>query len=148
MRDPNSFVRSRLQRISIILAAHTVATLKRVTFGAFAIVVLATSTSATAAEMVVYGSEHCVVSRQFEKEVAGDFPSTNASRAFSLRLVDIENAPAGVTLSQPVTLTPTSVFVDQGVEVARFVGYPGREHFFRIVGGVADAFGKSKVAPR
>jgi hypothetical protein len=136
MRDPNSFVRSALQRI------------KRVALGTLAIVVLATSTSATAAEMVVYGSEHCMVSRQFEKEVAGDYPSSSASRVFSLRLVDIENAPAGVTLSQPVTLTPTFVFVDQGVEVARFVGYPGREHFFRIVEGVADALDKSKVAPR
>jgi hypothetical protein len=116
--------------------------------GAFATVALATSMSATAADLVVYNSEHCVVSRQFEKEVAGDFASSNAGQVFSLRLVDIGNAPAGVTLSQPVTSTPTFVFVNHGVEIARFVGYPGREHFFRIVEGATDAFEKSKVAPR
>ena len=118
------------------------------TIGAFATVALATSMSATAADLVVYNSEHCVVSRQFEKEVAGDFASSNASRVFALRLVDIENAPADVALSEPVISTPTFVFVDQGVEIARFVGYPGREHFFRIVEEAADAFEKSKVAPR
>jgi thioredoxin-related protein len=143
MRDPNSFVPSRFRRISIILAAVIVAKL-----GALTTVALATSMTATAAELVVYSSEHCVVSRQFEKEVAGDFASGNASQTFSLRLVDIENAPADVTLSQQVTSTPTFVFVDQGVEIARFNGYPGREHFFRIVEGAADAFKASKVAPR
>jgi hypothetical protein len=141
MRGPNSFV--RIPRTSIIFAVLIMATI-----GTLASVASATSMSSTAAELVVYGSEHCVVSRQFEKEVAGDFASSRASQAFSLRVVDIGKAPAGVTLSQPVTSTPTFVFVDQGVEMARFVGYPGREHFFRIVEGAADAFEKSNVAPR
>lgn len=143
MHIPNPFVGVRFRQMSIILAAHIMATL-----GAFTSVALATTVSSIAPELVVYSSEQCVVSRQFEKEVAGDFASSNAGRAFSLRLVDIDNAPAGVTLSQPITSTPTFVFVDQGVEMARFVGYPGREHFFRIVEGAADAFEKSKSAPR
>ena len=37
-------------------------------------------------------------------------------------------------------MTPTFVFVDKGAEMARFVGYPGREPFFRLTDGVAKTF--------
>ncbi|MGE0768207.1 MAG: hypothetical protein AB7L90_17255 [Hyphomicrobiaceae bacterium] len=104
--------------------------------------------NATAAELIVYGAEHCQVSRHFEKEVTTDFAASPASRVFPLRVVDIANGPAGVALIEPITSTPTFVFVDKGAEIARFVGYPGKEHFLRLVEGAADAFVTSNAGLR
>ena len=99
-----------------------------------------------AAELIAFSAEHCEVSRIFEKEVAANFSESSASRVFPLRIVDISNAPAGVVLSEPISSTPTFVFVDHGREIARFVGYPGRENFLRIVEGAADAFAEDRPA--
>ena len=40
---------------------------------------------------------------------------------------------------EPVTFTPTFVWVDNGVEVGRFSGYFGKEKFFSIVNKAANA---------
>jgi thioredoxin-related protein len=40
-------------------------------------------------------------------------------------------------LNEPVTFTPTFVWVDNGVEVGRFSGYFGKEQFFSIVNKAA-----------
>lgn len=104
--------------------------------------------SVTAAELIAYGAESCEVTRIFKKEIASDFAESPVSRSFPLRFVDIANGPAGVALTEPITSSPTFVFADQGVEIARFVGYPGREQFLRIVESAAYAFEKSKAGQR
>jgi hypothetical protein len=38
--------------------------------------------------------------------------------------------------------------VEHGEEIGRFVGYPGREHFFEILDAAADEFEKMKAAER
>ena len=42
-------------------------------------------------------------------------------------------------INEPVTFTPTFVWVDNGVEVGRFSGYYGKEKFFGIVNKAANA---------
>ena len=96
--------------------------------------------SAKAAELVVYHSKDCAVSQRFQREVVAHYGTTKGGRAFPMRLVDIEMRDADIILEQPVTQTPTFVFVDEGREMARITGYPGRAHFLRIIDAAADAF--------
>ena len=42
-------------------------------------------------------------------------------------------------INEPVTFTPTFVWVDNGVEVGRFSGYFGKAQFFNIVNRAANA---------
>jgi len=101
---------------------------------------------ATTAELVVYESKDCAVSRRFRHEMAADYKTSKGGRVFPLRRADIANGPAGIRLAQPITMTPTFVFVDQGEEIGRFTGYPGREHFLKLLNAAADEFAKIKAA--
>ena len=108
---------------------------------------------AEAAELLMFDAKDCVVSQKFDREVSDAYAKSNGARVFPLRRIDVSNAPGGVRLDQAVTMTPTFVFVDRGEEIARFVGYPGRDHFLRIVDGAADMFlqtraGRRPTAPR
>jgi hypothetical protein len=96
--------------------------------------------SVFAAELVVFSSKDCVVSQKFRHEVAAEYPRTKGGQTFPLRLVDIEKGSVGVILEEPVTMSPTFVFVDKNKEIARITGYPGRELFLRLTDGAAEAF--------
>lgn len=101
---------------------------------------------ATAAELVMIDARHCGVCRRFNKEAAPHYAQSPASKVFPLRRIDIDKGTIDIKLELPVTMTPTFIFADKGVEMARFYGYPGREHFFELVNGVADEFHKMQAA--
>jgi thioredoxin-related protein len=63
-----------------------------------------------------------------------------------MHLVDMEKDSVGVILEEPVTMSPTFVFVDKNKEIARITGYPGRELFLRLIEGAAEAFLEEKGA--
>lgn len=100
---------------------------------------------AMAAELVMIDAKHCVVCRRFNKEAAPHYAQSPAAKVFPLRRIDINTGTIDIKLELPVTMTPTFIFADKGVEMARFYGYPGREHFFELVNGVADEFRKMKA---
>jgi thioredoxin-related protein len=109
---------------------------------ALAIGIFSESTSAFAAELIVFSSKDCVVTQKFKREVAAEYRKTKGSQTFPLRLVNIGDGPVDVILAEPVTMSPTFVFVDKNKEIARITGYPGREIFLRLTEGAADAFVK------
>ncbi len=95
---------------------------------------------AEAAELVMFESRSCVICQRFHREIGPDYQSSPGAKVFPLRRVDIDTDKIRVKLERPVTMTPTFVFVDKGAEMARFVGYPGREPFFRLTDGIAETF--------
>ncbi len=95
---------------------------------------------AEAAELVMFESKSCVICQRFHREVGPDYQSSPGAKVFPLRRVDIDTDEIQVELERPVTMTPTFVFVDEGAEMARFVGYPGRAPFFRLTDGVAETY--------
>jgi thioredoxin-related protein len=101
---------------------------------------------AVAAELIVFSSKDCAITQQFRREVTEDYKGTKGDQTFPLRFVDINKAAIRIILSQPATISPTFVLVDSGKEIARFVGYPGREPFLRLMDDVADVFQKQKSA--
>jgi hypothetical protein len=102
--------------------------------------------SVFAAELIVFSSKDCVVAQKFRREVAAEYQRTKGGQTFPLRLVDIEKGSVGVILEEPVTMSPTFVFVDKNEEIARITGYPGRELFLRLTEGAAEAFLEEKGA--
>lgn len=99
--------------------------------------------NAGAAELVIYKSNHCEVSQRFLSEAASEYGMTRAGKVFPLRQVDIDSELNGaVLLNSPVDSTPTFVIVDEGHEIARMTGYPGKEYFFQIMNGAAEEFEK------
>jgi len=105
-----------------------------------ALLCMAKSSSVRAAELVVLSSKDCHVTRRFRREVTPRYSETQAAKTFPLRFVEIDKGPGRVILARPATTSPTFVFVNNGREIARFVGYPGRDHFLRLMDEAADAF--------
>lgn len=93
-------------------------------------------------ELVMFDSKACSVCRKFEAEVGDDYLDSKAARVFPLRRIDIHKGEVNFKLALPVTMTPTFVFVGDGKEIVRFVGYPGRKHFFTLVEAAAEEYSK------
>ena len=93
-------------------------------------------------ELIMFDSKACTVCRKFEAEVGDDYLDSTAARVFPLRRIDIYKGTVDFKLAQPVTMTPTFVFVGDGEEIVRFVGYPGRKHFFTLVDAAAEEYSK------
>lgn len=105
---------------------------------------LVTARDAAAAELIMIDAKTCVVCLRFNKEAAPHYKDSPAAKVFPLRRIDINGGTIDVKLESPVTMTPTFIFADKGVEMARFYGYPGKEHFFELVNGVAEEFLETK----
>lgn len=93
-------------------------------------------------ELVMFDSKACTVCRKFEAEVGDDYLDSKAAQIFPLRRIDIYKGTVDFKLAQPVTMTPTFVFIGDGEEIVRFVGYPGRKHFFTLVDAAAEEYSK------
>lgn len=103
--------------------------------------------AAGSAELVMFDSPTCTVCRKFNAEI-GDagYAARKSSTILPLRRIDINRGKVDFQLSQPVTMTPTFVFVQNGAEIARFYGYPGREHFFTLIDAAAEELAKEAKA--
>lgn len=93
-------------------------------------------------ELVMFDSKACTVCRKFEAEIGDKYMNRESSNIFPLRRINIHDGDVDIKLEQPVTMTPTFVFVEDGKEIARFVGYPGRKHFYMLIDAAADEFAK------
>lgn len=90
--------------------------------------------SSRAAELIMFDRADCPWCRQFDREIALGYKRTDEGRRAPLRRIDISRQKeAGVTLKSPVTLTPTFVLSEDGVEVGRLSGYAGAEFFYPLL---------------
>ena len=81
-------------------------------------------------ELVMFDSKACTVCRKFNAEIGNQgYAARKNAQVFPLRRIDIHGGTVDIKLARPVTMTPTFVFVEDGAEIARFVGYPGRNYF-------------------
>ena len=80
----------------------------------------------------------CGTCKVFKREVLPIYAASPAGKVFPLWVVEM-GGKAPFRLNEPVTFTPTFVWVDNGVEVGRFSGYFGKEKFFSIVNKAANA---------
>jgi thioredoxin-related protein len=103
----------------------------------FASALVAIGANAHAAELVMFERPGCPWCKRWHTEIGPAYPLTTEGKAASLRRHHIrDQALAGITLSRPVTVTPTFVLAEGGREVGRIVGYPGEDFFYEMLDGL------------
>ena len=101
--------------------------------------VISVPVAARAMELVMFESPTCGTCKLFKREVLPIYASSPAGKVFPLWVAGMRDK-VPFRLNEPVTFTPTFVWVDGGVEVGRFAGYYGKERFFRIVNSAAKSY--------
>ena len=82
----------------------------------------------------MFEQKACPFCEAFNREIAPDYPESAAGRAAPLRHVDIwQSRTGGVESLDPAVFTPTFVLVENGREVGRLMGYPGRRYFYQEI---------------
>ncbi len=99
----------------------------------------AASAGARAMDLIMIESQSCGTCKLFKREVLPIYSSTPAGKVFPLWVVEM-GSKLSFRINEPVTFTPTFVWVDNGVEVGRFSGYFGKDKFFSIVNKAASAY--------
>ncbi|WP_348271089.1 hypothetical protein [Aureimonas sp. Leaf454] len=121
-----------------------------------ALVGLNPATAVGAAELLMFEQRACPFCEAFLREIAPDYPRSRAGGRAPLRRVDIwESRTGGIEGLDPAVFTPTFVLVEDGREVGRLMGYPGRRYFYaeidalidRLASGDAEAAAPSSFEP-
>lgn len=99
------------------------------------------SSSARAMELFAFEAPNCGACKVFKREVLPIYAASPAGQVFPLWVVDM-GSKVPFRLAEPVTFTPTFIWVDNGVEVGRFSGYRNKEQFFSIVNEAANSQGR------
>ena len=95
--------------------------------------------SVPAAELVMFESTTCEWCEIWDEEVGVVYDKTSESRIAPLRRVDYHDPrPPELQNLRRIIYTPTFVFMDQGREVGRIVGYPGESNFWELLGGLLE----------
>ena len=99
---------------------------------ALAVLLASWVSAASAAELIMVEQRGCVWCQRFDAEIAPAYPKTAEGKRAPLRRVDLRAPwPDGVTVKEGARFTPTFILVDDaGLEVGRFVGYPGEDFFY------------------
>lgn len=102
--------------------------------------VLALAWPAAGAELLMFEQKACPFCAAFNREIAPDYPRSQAGAVAPLRHVDIfESRNGGIDGLEPAVFTPTFVLVEDGLEVGRMLGYPGRRYFYPEIQKLIDA---------
>ena len=96
------------------------------------------SSGTRAMDLIMFESPSCGTCKLFKREVLPIYAASPAGQVFPLWVVEM-GSKLSFRINQPVTFTPTFVWVDNGVEVGRFSGYFGKAQFFNIVNRAANA---------
>ncbi len=100
------------------------------------------TSSAYAAEMLMFSMKSCGYCRAFLKEVAPTYADTEHAKLLPLRIIsmDLKAAPRWFEQAyndkriDPILGTPTFVIFSNSTEVARLIGYTGKDKFYEDIG--------------
>ena len=82
-------------------------------------------------QLIMITSSHCPWCEAFEDDVGKGYDLTEEALVYPLRRHDFYKAmPDDLAHLTPATMTPTFIFVRDGLEVGRIIGYPGAELFW------------------
>lgn len=100
---------------------------------------LAPTSAAPAAELLLLEQPGCSWCARWNKEIAPAYPKTVEGRRAPLRRIDITQPwPADLAGIRIERLTPTFILVHDGKEVARLRGYPGDNFFWPMLGEMLE----------
>ena len=99
------------------------------------------TSSAYAAEMLMFSMKSCGYCRAFLKEVAPTYANTEHAKLLPLRIISMDQKTAPKWFDDAynkkridsIVGTPTFVIFSNGTEVARLIGYQGKEKFYKDI---------------
>ncbi|MBT9289530.1 hypothetical protein [Prosthecodimorpha staleyi] len=97
---------------------------------------LLAASPAAAWELIMVERPGCAWCARWTREVGPVYARTDEGRRAPLRRVDIDAAPAEVTLRAPLLFTPTFVLADRGREIGRITGYADDGMFWGLLGAM------------
>jgi thioredoxin-related protein len=105
------------------------------------------TTSAIATELLMFSMASCGYCQAFLKEVAPTYAQSEAAKLLPLRIIsmDRKNAPKWYDKAYEarkidgIAGTPTFIVFDNGVEVARLIGYSGMQRFYEDINNFVDS---------
>jgi len=111
--------------------------------------VMASFSTANAAELVYFGSSACSVCETWDEEVGEIYAKTEESKQLPLRHHDVhDDKPDDIAFIRGVVYTPTFVAIEDGREVGRIVGYMGDFFFWEQVGSLIQKLDGTKSPQR
>lgn len=104
----------------------------------FALLFCLTTTTAYTAELLMFSMKSCRYCRSYLKEVAQEYKNTEYAKVLPLRIISMDrtSAPKWFDLAydqqriDPIRGTPTFIIWDNGQEVARLIGYNGKQKWY------------------
>jgi hypothetical protein len=105
----------------------------------FGLMSLIANTGAHAAELVMVERDGCPWCQAFDREIAPIYGNTAEGRRAPLRRITLTAPlPSDLSFLAIERLTPLFVLVDDGREIGRIRGYPGREGFWTQLAVLID----------
>lgn len=90
--------------------------------------------SAPQRELLVFEVKDCTICSLVHQHIEPAYRASSNARRAPMRFVDLnEIDERAVGLASPITMVPTTVLMEQGVEVARLPGYTGPQIFFQAM---------------
>ncbi len=99
-------------------------------------------------EIIVFEVEGCTYCGHFRRDVLPGYLMTPRAVDAPMRFVDVNDGVVGLRLDSPIDIVPTAVLVKNNRETGRIVGYPGPEHFFRMIGSLLAGAESSAASAR
>jgi hypothetical protein len=104
------------------------------------------TTNARAAELVMFEQAGCVWCEAFDREIASIYDKTDEGARAPLRRVDIAAAlPSDLAFIAVERLTPLFVLIENGREIGRIRSYPGKDHFWGLLGVLIKSLDSSRT---
>lgn len=98
----------------------------------FGLVLASGAVPAMAVELLMVEQAICPFCKQFDAEV--DYSNTKTGQAIPLRRIQLTDPwPQDLASISHDMLTPTFILVDNGKELGRLRGYPGKEPFWALI---------------
>ncbi len=105
------------------------------------------TTSAMATELLMFSMASCGYCQAFLKEVAPTYAQSEAAKLLPLRIISMDRASAPKWYDKAyearkidgIAGTPTFIVFDNGVEVARLIGYNGMQRFYEDIDNFIDS---------
>ena len=102
--------------------------------------------SAYATEMIMFSTKTCGYCRNFLREVAPTYSDTEYAKLLPLRIISMDTKAAPKWFSKAyderridgISGTPTFVIFSNGNEVARLIGYGGKERWYADIKDFVD----------
>lgn len=117
---------------------------RRMFLGGAAALLAGPAVAAPGLRLLMVRRPGCVYCAQWDREIAPVYASHPDGRAAPLLAVDLDGPyPDGLALARRPWLTPTFILLRDGIEMARFEGYPGADRFFAVLRDMLAQAGES-----